>query len=136
MRLVTEQARQEGVTSFRGLADYLTQRGIRPVTGKVEWSNAMVAILLARIKKLNASNVPDHAPGLRAGSAGRTKAAQAFADSMREHLPAAVAIGPNSDRRIMARLNRRGLRTRAGELWIASGVKHLRTRLCLKPFSD
>jgi hypothetical protein len=52
VRPVIEQARQEGVTSFHGLADYLTERGIRPVTGKVEWSNAMVARLLARIKKL------------------------------------------------------------------------------------
>jgi hypothetical protein len=105
VRPVIEQARQEGVTSFHGLADYLTERGIRPVTGKVEWSNAMVARLLARIKKLNAPNVPDHAPGQRAGSAGRTKAAQAFADSMREHLLPAVASGANSDQKIMARLN-------------------------------
>jgi hypothetical protein len=50
VRSVIEQARQKGVTSFHGLADYLTERGIRPVTGKVEWSNAMVARLLARPK--------------------------------------------------------------------------------------
>jgi hypothetical protein len=138
MRPIIEQAREQGVTSLNGLADYLTERGIRPFTGSVDWSHSMVVRLLGRIKKLDAPEAPGAArtQAQLAVSAARTKNAQAFADSMREHLLAAVASGAKTDREIMARFNRMGLRNRAGDLWTKSAVKYLRTRLGLKPFSD
>jgi hypothetical protein len=56
----------------------------------------------------------------------KTKEVREFAESMREHMVAAIAAGGDTDRKVASMLNRQKLRTRTGKRWTLGGVKYLR----------
>lgn len=59
----------------------------------------------------------------------KTQEVRAFAESMREHLLAAISAGGDTDRKVASMLNKQKLRTRTGERWTLGGVKYLRMLL-------
>jgi hypothetical protein len=59
----------------------------------------------------------------------KTQEVRAYAESMREHLVAAIAAGGDTDRKVASMLNKQKLRTRTGERWSFGGVKYLRMLL-------
>lgn len=52
LRPAVKAARQQGITSHHGLADYLTERGIRAFKGLRTWDHDSAGRPLARLKKL------------------------------------------------------------------------------------
>jgi hypothetical protein len=73
--------------------------------------------------------VPTRSPAQLAVSAARAAGTQACAESMRDHLIAALEGQSPSNRQVAAVFNRKGLRTRTGERWWTSPVAYLRQRL-------
>jgi hypothetical protein len=55
----------------------------------------------------------------------KTQEVRAYAESMREHLVAAIAAGGDTDRKVASILNKQKLRTRTGDRWSFGGVKYL-----------
>jgi hypothetical protein len=73
--------------------------------------------------------VSTRSPAQLAASAARAAEAQAYAESVRDHLIAALEGQPLSDRQVAAAFNRKGLRTRTGERWTLTAVSSLRLKL-------
>lgn len=71
----------------------------------------------------------DLSPAELANYAARADEARAFAESMREHVLAAIVRGADLDRKIAAMLNKKGLRTRVNTRWTAHNVSNLRVKL-------